>query len=224
MPICSNCDREATHYEKDTDPRRWYCGRHAGKWAKRGVAILESWYGALQRSLERERVWNRRLAASHAAVRDGDRDLAGRWGRGRGCDGRKRGLVKLVDILSNYGGRFRRRGWPLDVWVEADRCAGDCFYSRHGGPAGPSQGRYANPRFPPIRWTPTPDDPGQQQSLRCGAGPILRFRHHVSGSGEARAGRCWYRPKHRGHPCGEGEVGAWDAVVCSAAKRQPSLT
>jgi len=51
IPDCSDCDRPATHYEKDTLPMRWYCGKHAARWAKKGIFILEAgWLAAHRRA------------------------------------------------------------------------------------------------------------------------------------------------------------------------------
>lgn len=46
-PICEDCDKPATHYQKDSVPRMNYCGRDAAKWKKRGIVMCESLYGAL---------------------------------------------------------------------------------------------------------------------------------------------------------------------------------
>lgn len=38
---CSDCGRAACCYEKDSSPRRYYCGRHGARWAKCGVYIIQ---------------------------------------------------------------------------------------------------------------------------------------------------------------------------------------
>lgn len=41
MTECTDCEKPATHREKDADPSRPYCGRHAAKWKRQGVDMVQ---------------------------------------------------------------------------------------------------------------------------------------------------------------------------------------
>ncbi len=38
--VCCRCGKPGTHYEKDSTPRVWYCGRHGARAAHRGAHVL----------------------------------------------------------------------------------------------------------------------------------------------------------------------------------------